>query len=1027
MKKLIGVFVLLLITVFGFSQGVPIRGDSIIISKACTGCNADLIVKNSTRDSLGFAMNVGGGKFKFFKPVKINDSQYVIGPDTLKVGSVTDSAIFYTKYRSDTSRNNLYAKINLKVDSVKRKLASDSVFYYRSGGVKVFAFRDSTTDTTSLNLRLNLKVDSVKRKVGSDSVFYFRNGTQVFAFKDSTGAGALPLLPGHIFAGNTLSVATDTPFVNDDRILAEIKTYTPAIGLGASSNITNYTPQTVDQMKALFSTSRTGTSPSTDFGGWLAASTSGDSIRLTAPIGVLIGNSIMEGHPGLHGRLHPNGTVAFQSNYPDSVGQLSYHLRALTNMRWYNQGIGGQTSTQVRARFMRDAIGIDANPNDSRGSVSTLPHTPSIIVIECGINDVVNAGNVPTLQANLLWMASACSDYGIPFVVFNLPGDQVSSQQMLKDIVDMNRWLASGALNVYGATVYNFNAWWNGSSTSSNVVGNGLLADDIHPTKAGYDSLSRDLFSAVKLPVLNKAIFINEIAPGFVGYSRPASISINGISGYTITKSTDTLLINSYVGDSLWIKVLSSTNVSGTTNSGFSSILFGLSNNPTNQIWYTRRSFSHGTQQANINASSIKIQSISFGGVDVTNYYFPDGTAAGRVNIGPAANFAYGANTILLDKTGLASVMSVTGAITATLGVKGNANSQFGNLEVGNSATPGTTGYGIGQYSARIFLETTNGWNEKFWSTTSPLVASNVSFHIIAPSYTSLTTSQNNSVSVYSNEPVINNTANGFYGTFRGFLFKPTVTSQNGFKIRAYENTVGDNFFNSVVNGSRTIYGDTTLRKGSSLVEMNSIKQGLLPPRMTTAQRDSIGYISSISVSGGSWTVAPSITFSGGTGSGLSATPWIVGGTSLAVEVINPGVGYIPATTVTGTFVGGTGSGGTITVNITGPDSGLVIFNTTIQKLQFYNGGSWVDVGLPSSNAGQTTLIAGTKAITITGLTTSSIAFVQLVSQGGTVTTTVGYEAVCTTNTLTINAITNAGSNALNTLDTSIVNYLIAK
>jgi hypothetical protein len=72
---------------------------------------------------------------------------------------------------------------------------------------------------------------------------------------------------------------------------------------------------------------------------------------------------------------------------------------------------------------------------------------------------------------------------------------------------------------------------------------------------------------------------------------------------------------------------------------------------------------------------------------------------------------------------------------------------------------------------------------------------------------------------------------------------------------------------------------------------------------------------------------------------------------------------------------------------------------------------------------GQTTLASGTKAISITGVTTSSRAIVTLVSQGGTVTTTVAYAAVCTSGTLTITALTNAG--ATDTTDTSVLNYMI--
>lgn len=72
---------------------------------------------------------------------------------------------------------------------------------------------------------------------------------------------------------------------------------------------------------------------------------------------------------------------------------------------------------------------------------------------------------------------------------------------------------------------------------------------------------------------------------------------------------------------------------------------------------------------------------------------------------------------------------------------------------------------------------------------------------------------------------------------------------------------------------------------------------------------------------------------------------------------------------------------------------------------------------------GQTTLVAGTIAITITGLTTSSRAFVQLVAQGGTSTTVYAYKAVCTSNTLTITAETVAGVAV--TTDTSTLNYII--
>lgn len=72
--------------------------------------------------------------------------------------------------------------------------------------------------------------------------------------------------------------------------------------------------------------------------------------------------------------------------------------------------------------------------------------------------------------------------------------------------------------------------------------------------------------------------------------------------------------------------------------------------------------------------------------------------------------------------------------------------------------------------------------------------------------------------------------------------------------------------------------------------------------------------------------------------------------------------------------------------------------------------------------SGQTTLVAGTKAITIAGLTTSSIALVSLVSSANG-SSTVTYQAVCTANTLTLRA--NVAAGTINASDTSVVNYAI--
>lgn len=73
--------------------------------------------------------------------------------------------------------------------------------------------------------------------------------------------------------------------------------------------------------------------------------------------------------------------------------------------------------------------------------------------------------------------------------------------------------------------------------------------------------------------------------------------------------------------------------------------------------------------------------------------------------------------------------------------------------------------------------------------------------------------------------------------------------------------------------------------------------------------------------------------------------------------------------------------------------------------------------------SGQTTLISGTKAITITGLTTSSLCLsIVVVTPSGT-TSTVQYQGVCTANTLTLQA--NVAAGTINVADGSTINYSV--
>lgn len=102
-------------------------------------------------------------------------------------------------------------------------------------------------------------------------------------------------------------------------------------------------------------------------------------------------------------------------------------------------------------------------------------------------------------------------------------------------------------------------------------------------------------------------------------------------------------------------------------------------------------------------------------------------------------------------------------------------------------------------------------------------------------------------------------------------------------------------------------------------------------------------------------------------------------------------------------------------------DSGNVTISTGNLTLGTAGNALFITEG-SNGRVGQTTLVAGTKAITITGLTTSSRAFVTLVSPSGVALTTT-YQGVCTANTLTIQA--NVAAGTINASDVSVLNYFV--
>lgn len=225
-----------------------------------------------------------------------------------------------------------------------------------------------------------------------------------------------------------------------------------------------------------------------------------------------------------------------------------------------------------------------------------------------------------------------------------------------------------------------------------------------------------------------------------------------------------------------------------------------------------------------------------------------------------------------------------------------------------------------------------------------------------------------------------------------------------------------DRMYVGGVNGSINV-GTAAEVFGQAFGFNGTTTKTFVPPILTTTQRDKL--LSNLvgTISGGSGYANGTAIYlmTGGTGTGAIAAITVAGGVITKARIMDGGAGFVVGDVLTAAVPSGSGFTYTLT-SITPPITGSTVYNSSNGRNETYNGSMW----LPVINS--TTLVSGTKAITIPGLTTGQFAFVTMTSPSGTTLTT-SYQAVCTTNTLTIQA--NVAAGTINTADGSTLNYEI--
>ncbi|WP_144637155.1 SGNH/GDSL hydrolase family protein [Bordetella genomosp. 13] len=217
------------------------------------------------------------------------------------------------------------------------------------------------------------------------------------------------------------------------------------------------------------------------------------------PYAVVVGDSIAEGEIQRKGRLNVQGR--FVPDYVSQPGQLSYELAAASGVFHFNHGIGGQTSTAVRARWRRDVLAEGFDPGDGRGP-RTLPAgtQPLLAYLHVGINDVAAGVPLSSLQDNFSYFAQSTSGRMV-LVVDNIGAWLGMTDPMIEVATAFNRWLAEtlAPRNPHIAVVDYLN-WSSNGSDNFRTMAPERFADGLHPTIAGYTEFAGFIRRTVKLP-----------------------------------------------------------------------------------------------------------------------------------------------------------------------------------------------------------------------------------------------------------------------------------------------------------------------------------------------------------------------------------------------------------------------------------------------------------------------------------------------------------------------------------------------
>ena len=197
---------------------------------------------------------------------------------------------------------------------------------------------------------------------------------------------------------------------------------------------------------------------------------------------VALGDSTTAGTPGWKSRIEapPHGEG-------DETSQYAYWLmRSHADWQVINQGVNGERSDQIVARFDRDV----------------LLERPNVVVIIAGVNDVYQGRPVSHVLEQLTAMYDGARSAGIPVVAGSIIPYNTATADENARMHEINAWIRNTAADGRSVVFVDTRAAASAPDDADRLFES---PDDLHPSPNGYRRMA-DAIRPVLEAVLNRYV-----------------------------------------------------------------------------------------------------------------------------------------------------------------------------------------------------------------------------------------------------------------------------------------------------------------------------------------------------------------------------------------------------------------------------------------------------------------------------------------------------------------------------------------